>query len=1097
MNRYKILSMTLLLVVSMSTKAIAQDSLIQVKSLSSQDLQGKVIEQKIPLMDISGMVVDAAGKQPLSGIQIQTLNDMHYTAMTDEKGHFSIKVPVWASALFIHGPQYLNQQVAITKGIKNLKIRMISDHFKSMYDNTTRIAAERVSEMNSTTSQSIETDIGDMNGADVHTVSRSGGPGYGASMFIRGLNSLNANAQPLIIVDGIIQDMQSNRTALHDGDYNNMMLNINPEDIEKVSILKNGTAIYGSRGGNGVILISTKRGYSMATRIDANIGIGVVTMPKLPDMMNASQYRLYASEMLGTYPNISSLTGSTLKFLNDDTSKYYYNTYHNDTDWSKEVYQTAMAQNYNINVQGGDNVGMYNLSLGYTQKQSTAKDNDFNRLNVRFNTDINVVKKVTTKFDLAFSKIDRNVFDNGAPEDFTSGTVSSPTFLGLIKAPILNPYTYNSVTGKLSSTLSEADDFLTDLDDDLTLGNPVALLENGKGNNKNRVETTHFNTVIAPKYQISPDLALTEIFSYNLDRISQRYYRPVGGMPTFLIEGIGSVQSMAMSMFSKETSIESDTRLSFSKQFGAHFFDIYGGFRFTSFSFDDNEAEGQYSTAGNDKTPNISTSMDFQEALGADDVWKNAAWYGNLDYNYRNRYFTQLSFSLETSSRFGDNSEGLSLGGVKWGVFPSLQLGWLMSNESWFPKSGIVNYLLLRSGYDISGNDDISNYAARTSFSVMKYLYRSTAAQLDNIGNDKISYEKVKKFNLGFSAYLLHNRMGMDFDVYKNHTSNLLTLKKFDNPVAGINQYWSNGGALDNTGFELTFTGKPVITKNFNVELGLSIGHYENKIKSLPDNGTLTINGSEEVQGYTSSIYGTDNIATIVGHPVGVFYGYKTAGVFATDAEASAAGKNGYLYMVDETGAKEYFKAGDMHFVDLNGDGIINDADKTIIGNPNPDAYGNLFTNITWKDFTLAIRFNYSLGNDVYNYQRSILESESNFYNQTTAIAKRWRNEGDVTDIPRLYYDDPMGNARFSDRWIEDGSYLRLKTLNLTYKVPVNTSWLQGLSIWAEVNNLFTITKYLGSDPEFSAANGVLYQGIDTGNVPISRTFTFGLKINL
>ena len=186
-----------------------------------------------------------------------------------------------------------------------------------------------------------------------------------------------------------------------------------------------------------------------------------------------------------------------------------------------------------------------------------------------------------------------------------------------------------------------------------------------------------------------------------------------------------------------------------------------------------------------------------------------------------------------------------------------------------------------------------------------------------------------------------------------------------------------------------------------------------------------------------------------------------------------------------------------MHFVDINGDGVIDAADKTIIGNPNPLLYGNLFANVTWRNLTLSIGFNYVLGNDVYNYQRSILEGGNNFYNQTLAMTNRWRFEGQTTSIPRAVYGDPMGNSRFSDRWIEDGSYLRLKTLNLSYKVPLSLSWLQGLTIWTEANNLFTLSRYLGSDPEFSAANSVLYQGIDTGNVGIGRAFTFGMKINL
>ena len=1100
MKRYFILCFAILGSICAALPASAQDDDATDEETTTVRKKPVVKTPTYPTIEVKGCCVDAVTKQPLSGIMVQTLNDVNYTAMTDDKGEFVIKVPTFATALYVHSPQYLSQQVGLGAQGQTLHIEMLSDVFRPMYDNSTHIGAAATAQITNTTSQTIETDIEGLMGADVRSISRSGGPGYGSAMFVRGLNSLTANAQPLVVIDGVVLDMQQTRSSLHYGDYTNLMLNTNPEDIERVTVLKNATALYGAKGANGVILIETKRGHSMATRIDANIGVGVTLEPRLPDVMNADQYRLYASEMLGTHPDIAKYSDPiTFKFLIDDPSKYYYTKYHNNTDWKNEVYHTALNQNYNINVQGGDDVGMYNLSLGYTDGQSTARDNGFNRLNVRFNTDINIIDRLTTRFDMSYAKINRDVFDSGAPESLTSGTVSSPTFLALIKSPFLNPYTYNNVTGKLSSTLSEADDYLTVIDSDLTLGNPTALLANGNAINKNRVETTHFNTVIAPRFEFTKSLVLSETFSYTLDRISQRYYRPTGGMPTFLIEGIGVVQNKAMSMFSKETSVQSDTRLQFTKQLREHYLNVYGGLRYNSFAYDSNIPEGQYSSAGNDKTPNITTDMDFVDANGADDEWRSLTWYANVDYNYRNRYFAQVSLALESSSRFGKEADGLKLCGVVWGVFPSVQLGWALTNESWFPKNKGINYLLVKAGFDISGNDDISNYAARTSFDVTKYLYKTAAAQLNNIGNEKISWEQTSKLNFGFTSYLLNNRVGVDFDYYLNHTSNLLTLKSFQNPVAGINNYWSNGGSLDNTGFEVTVTGKPVVMRDFSVELGVSAGHYANKVKTLPNDSKIYVGGSKASQGFTSSIYGTDNIATIVGQPVGVFYGYKTEGVFATDQAAAAAGNGGYLYLVDETGARQYFRAGDVHFTDINGDGEIGEADKTIIGDPNPDIYGNLFANVGWKNLTLHIGFNYSLGNDVFNYQRSLLEGGFNFYNQTTAMTNRWHAEGQQTDIPRISYNDPMGNSRFSDRWIENGSYLRLKTVNLTYRVPVpgTWSWLQGLTVWAEANNLFTITRYLGNDPEFSASNAVLYQGIDTGNVALGRTFTLGMKINL
>ncbi len=1099
MNRHYILCLAILSAMGTATPVLAQDDDTAVgEEVRVAKKTNPAKTPAYPMMEVKGICIDAVTKAPLAGILVKTLGNANYTAMTEENGEFIIKVPTFSTALYVHAPQYLSQQVALGRPDQTVQVEMIPDKFRNMYNDGTIITAQATQKMENTTSKTIETDIEGTMGADVRAISRSGGPGYGAAMFIRGLNSLNANAQPLIVVDGVVQDMQQTRTALHYGDFNNLMLNINPEDIENVTVMKNATALYGAKGGNGVILIDTKRGHSMATRIDANIGVGFELKPRTPSIMDANQYRTYASEMLGSYPDIDKFTDpNTFKFLIDDPSKYYYATYHNETDWKKEVYRTALTQNYNINVQGGDNIGMYNLSLGYTDGKSTAKENGFNRLNVRFNTDINIAKRLTTRFDMSYTKINRDVFDNGAPQDFTQGVVSSPTFLALIKSPFLNPYTYNNVTRLLSSTLAEADDYLQMLDSDLSLGNPTALLENGKAINKNRVEMTHFNALIAPRIDLGRNFILTETFSYTLDRISQRYYRPLGGMPTFLIEGIGRVQNKAMSMFSKETIISSDTRLQWNKHIGAHYINAYGGLRFNSFSYDDNEPQGQYSSAGNDKTPNISTNMDFIEATGINDQWRSLTWYANADYSFRNRYFVQLTLAMEGNSRFGKEANGVKIAGVKWGLFPSVQLGWLLTNESWFPKLKGINYLQLHAGWDLSGNDDINNYAARTSFGVSKYLYKSTAAQLNNIGNEEITWEQTRKLNVGLKTYLLNNRLGIDFDYYMNHTTNLLTLKHFDNPIAGINNYWSNGGSLDNNGFEVTLTGKPVVSKNLNIEVGASMGHYQNKVKSLPNNSMIYIDGQLSAQGYTSSIYGDNNIATVVGQPLGMFYGYVTKGVLASDAEAKAAGKDGYLYIVDNTGAHQEFKAGDVYFEDLNGDGMISEADKTIIGNPNPDIYGNIFANVAWKNFTLFVGFNYSLGNDVFNYQRSILEGGNNFYNQSTAMTNRWRTEGQQTSVPRISYGDPMGNSRFSDRWIEDGSYLRLKTVRLSYKVPVNFDWLQGLSIWAEGNNLLTLTKYLGNDPEFSVNNNVLYQGIDAGNIAMGRAFTLGLKINL
>lgn len=1038
---------------------------------------------------LHGVVVDQVSKKPLAGIQLKVLGYDRYSAMTGADGKFTIKVPEFATTLFVHSPSFMSQQVAINAKDteKEIKVLMMQEKFRPMYSEGTTYTAHAGFDADAK-DVTIESDIENILGADVRTVTRSAAPGIGASMFVRGLSSINANAQPLIVVDGVEQDMQQNRLSLHSGQINNILANIAPEDIASVKVLKNATALYGARGGNGVILITTKRGKSMATRIDANISAGVSLVPQLPTMMNASQYRNYATEILGTVPeNINRDTPISFRFLNDDPNNYYYHTYHNDTDWTDYVYDTAMTQNYNINVQGGDDIGMYNLSVGYVKAESTAKNNDFDRMNVRFNTDINILYNLTTKFDISISRTNSKVFDDGAMEDLSAGAITSPTFLSLIKAPIVSPYQYNAIVGGFTSLLCDYDDIYSQLGSGYGLANPVAILNNANGDNKNKAENTYFNVRVEPTWTINNNLSLTSMFSYTLDRNSQRYHRPFVGVPSFEISNLGTVTSMAASLFSKEINVVSDTHIDWKHQYGKHNLAAFGGFKYTYFSFDDNNLKTEYNSTTNDKNPALSASSGYQHIKGNNDVWKNLQWYGNVDYNYMNRYFATVSLSAEANSRFGAKSGDLDLCGVAWALFPSVQLGWVMTNESWFPKNAGINYLRVNAGYDMSGNDDISNYAARTSLSAVRFNYNAIGLQLTNIGNDEIKWETNHKFNVGLQAYLLNNRLGVDFNYYVNKTKDLLTLQTFKNPIGGINNYWTNGGEIKNEGFELSVTAKPVVTRNWNVEVGASVGHYANKVTKLPDGD------------YTTSVYGDNNILTSVGNPVGLFYGYKTAGVFATDAEAKAAGKDGYLYMEDNAGLRNDFKAGDVHFIDQNNDGKISELDKVVIGDPNPDIYGNIFATINYKNLTLTMGWNYSLGNDVYNYQRSILNSGSTFYNQQVAEVAHWRYEGQQTDLPRLAYGDPMGNNRFSDRWIEDGSYLRLKTLNLSYKVPVPGSWtwLQGLTVWAQANNLLTFTKYLGSDPEFSIGNGVLYQGIDCGNIAQGRSFQCGVKINL
>ena len=1052
--------------------------------------QQKVSEE---LEEIVGTVIDAATKEVIPGVRVEALNNNRYTAMTKADGTFTIKIPAHVATLYVSTPGY---ESVIIKARQNgaITIALYDEKFSTYVENSFDITAKSEATVDMSKATTVETELQNKLGADVRTITRSGAMGIGSFMMMQGINTLNSSTQPLIVLNGVIHDLQDSYDAIHEGFFNNTLSALDVNDIEKITVLKNGTSIYGSKGANGVILIDTKRGHSMATRIDAQAYGSYSLTPRLPKMMNAEQYRIYANELMG------GITTNKTRFpFLWDHDNYYYNMYHNETNWSDYVYQNAWAQNYRVNVQGGDDAAMYNFSLGFADGANTIKSSDFNRLNIRFNTDINLSKILKTRFDISYSRIVRDLRDDGIQEDLESSPMVSPGFLSLIKSPFLSPYRYNN-NGELTGAYESADNFavLGSADSNTgnnSLANPLSIFEYGAGNNKNNQEYTVFDVTIAPEIALGKNVKASSLFNYTLHRTSEKYFRPMTGTPNFLIVGLGYTQNEVRSFFSKEEAIYNDTRITWEKKAGDHNLNAFGGFRFSNFGYD-SDFQSCHNT-GNDKLPDVKSEYDYATTDGEDNVWRNMSYYANVDYNFQNKYFLQGSLAAETSSRFGRETEGgIKVAGVCWGLFPSLQAGWLVSSEPFF-NTDVINVLKLRGGIDWSGNDNISNNAAFTYFSNVQYSDKLMGLKLANIENQSIQWETTRRINGGFDLQTWNNRLRVSADFFYNTTTNLLTLKQLGY-LTGLDYYWCNGGALSNTGATVNVNARAINTRNLKWEIGASAGHYKNQITQLPDGTTFNSVKDGALYGFTTDIY-DGTILTAEGHAAGVFFGYETDGVFASAADVPVNEKTGLPLSTQDvnTGVLTPFEAGDVKFVDQNNDGIINLQDRVIIGNPNPDLYGNISSNLMYKNFSLSATFNYSLGNDVYNYQRSLLESGSSFYNQTTAVTNRWQAEGDVADMPRAVYGDPKGNNRFSDRWIEDGSYLRLKDVTLAYNVPVTASWLQGLTVWASGTNLLTFSKYLGSDPEFSFSNNVLYQGIDNGLLGQSRSFQVGVKINL
>ena len=1045
------------------------------------------IKKNVKTRPVSGRVFAVTSGTPLGGALVSVSGYDGYSTLTEEDGTYKLDVPEYATALKITSPDYNTVRIGINQSGKLRDVTMYSTAMRSAYGADDNILNTVVADkFDYSPSLNVTSEIGDQLGANVRTISRGGTPGVGNFMMMNGINSLHSNGQPLVVIDGIIVDQQYDRMMIHEGFYNDILTSFNVNEIKSVKVMANGTSIYGAKGANGVILIETKRNTSLATKIDATVSAGITLLPKSLPVMNGSQFKTYASDLLKT-------TGTNLsefQFLTSDPNNYYYNKYNNNTDWNDIIYREAFSQNYGISVQGGDEVASYFLALGYNGAQSVLEDNDVNRLNIRFNTDINMFKHLFIRFDASYSNVTRNLKDQGAPEGYDEGTVTSVNYLGLVKSPMLSPYAYSN--GKISDVAfdNNDEDYLDQAlasigNVNYRLANPASINEYGTAQNKNYFENSYLNIAVTPKWQFNKHLSISSLFSYTLTNTNDKYYVPINGVPDYYVSSIGlTVENEIRSLYSSQNSITSDTKIEWGNQYGAHSIDLLGGFRYMNDRYKVDTQLG-YNT-GSDKTPFINDTQN-KVTTGSTNEWTSMSWYGQARYDYRKRYFVEGNLAIESSSRFGKEAkDGFKLAGVRWGVFPGIQAGWVLSNESWFDVPGI-DYAKFTMGYDVSGNDGIDFDATRTYFQSVLFQNLANGLVLGNLGNTEVQWETTRRYSFGTELNFLKNRLNLKVNVFKSWTDNLLTYHEL-NFITGLENNWVNGGSLENKGYNITVNGHIIATRNWNWELGASVGHYKNKLTALPD-------GQDYVE---TEVYGA-TIRSQIGQPVNLFYGYKTAPtasgthVYATSEDAKADG----LYILGQNGVdKTYFGAGDVKFAD-NGDKEINKADMQVIGDPNPDIYGNIFTSLSYKRIRLDVNFNYSLGNDAYNYLRTQLEGGNRFMNQSVAMANRWSYEGQVTDMPKVTWEDPMGNARFSDRWIEDASYLRLKAITLSYELPINNTFIHGLTFWGQANNVFTISKYLGADPDFSMSNSVLEQGIDRGLLANSRNFMLGIKINL
>lgn len=1012
---------------------------------------------------VKGRVTDAVTGKGFAGARITTPG-VNVSAMTEENGEFEIGLPDLGVPLVVEAPGYASQVVPVRGRTQvDVALRVPSGH--SYHDDAMNVTDGRaVADGFSAGTLSMTEDMNALLAGQMRTVARSGEPGASASYFVRGYNSLNLSAQPLFVVDGVAWQMQGEGVSVVDGYYNNPLTLLDPADIGKVTVLKNGSAIWGAKGANGVVLIETKRAGEMATKIEADISLGFQTPFESMPVMDAGAYRRYATDVMR---GMDRWETEDFQFTDDDPTRATYRASHNNTNWMDEINKTSLIQRYGISVSGGDDIALYRFSLGYAQNGGNIDGTDFNRLNVRFNSDIRLTDEFKIMFDIAYAQTGHKAAFDGMDH------MRSPYYLALTKSPLYAPWQFTA-SGATTGRLSDVDE--------LNNGNPLALIGDDR---LPELDKYRFTLNLRPSYQITDRLEAAVLLGFSYDKENENLFIPDAGVadePLYNEDGLQYATALneVRNLMARQTSLSADAYLKWdvlkgwkhnlSASLGYRFYNTY--YRYTY---------GRGNNTGSDyMTALANTNSDLRFLSGQEFMDRDMAWYLQADYGFLNKYFLNAGVSMETSSRFGHEAGGFRPGGVPWGVFPTVGASWLVSSEKFMRGADFIDQLKLRVAYTMSGNSNLPVFANRTYFTSVMAVNDATGLVLANIGNERLKWETTGRVNAGLDFSLWAGRLSMHADYFWSKTKDLVTLKPL-NEEAGLQYFYDNNGELTNQGFEISAKARVVDTRDFKLDLGATVGHYKNEVTSLP-NGEFTT----DVAGGT--------VLTAVGQPAGVFYGYRTAGVYSTAQEAADEG----LAILSASGQRIPFSAGDMRFVDVHEDGIIDEKDRVVIGDPTPDIYGNFDLNFRWKDLELGALFTYSLGGDVYNALRADLESGSSLSNQSVAMENRWMADGQQTDIPRATYGDPMGNARFSDRWIEDGSYLKFKRLTLAYHVPLRPmSFLQGISVWAAVNNVCTLTKYLGADPEFSYSQSVLYQGVDYGLTPQSRSFQFGVKLNL
>lgn len=1013
-------------------------------------------------LKISGTVVDAATGQPIEGASVGVKG--FSSALSGANGTFTVSIPNTKAILAIQAANYQYKELAV-KGRSVVDAKMWASAPSSTYLTGNMVLTDKTKTNATNASSIVMSDIA--NTAEsveqlvqgkvpgLKSVLYSGAPGIGGVMTIRGYNSIFANMQPLIVVDGIILE-RTNAQSLFLGNFINPLATIDVKDIERITVIKDAASVYGAQAANGVIMIETTRAKQIETQIDFYAHGSYNMEPKQIPVMDAYDYRGYALEQFSER-GYTSAKIAALPMMIDDPGYTYYNRFHNNTNWQDEVFRRSMNQNYYMKVSGGDPVARYSLSVGSSTNSGIIKNTQSASYFTQFNADVRTTQKLSVKTSFRFNYRNSDLYDDGNSRKY------SPIYAALIKSPLFAKNIIDA-DGGITPNLEPIDEF--------GFTNPGALVKFDPDNFKQYkfLGSATFEYRFSDRFKVSSQIGI------DFDKVRESIAIPGDYVENDTTrDGQNILYRPLRNGIDRLLSLFNDTRFSFNKVFNnTHAFNVDLGSRYKNSNY---ESDFGYAyNASNNQLINLQDgSKTFRQIGGSLGQWKSLAFYSSVDYKLWNKYMITLNGTLESSSRFGSEAKGVSLFSKKFGFFPSVSAAWLVSAEPFMAGVNAVELLKVRASYGLTGNSDIGNYNARAYYVPVSYM-DVMGMLLGSVPNTELQWETTAKANLGLDASLFNERLTFSLDLYKHVTKDML----FPYTEGFLSDaYLINSASLENKGIEVSLNGR-ILKGAFTWDAGVVFSKNKNEVTDLP--------GSTD---YISNLNGAQ-ILTRKGLPLGVFYGYKTKGVFESNAAAADANLSTLVNNIPVA-----FKGGDVIFEDVKNDLLIDENDRQIIGDPNPDFFGSLTNNFNYKRLSLNVFVTYSVGNDVFNYRRSELESMSGMENQSVAIVNRWRTDGQVTDMPRASYGDPMGNSRFSDRWIEDGSYVRIKTITLGYDLPLKNKFFRNATVYASVNNLVTFTKYLGYNPEFSSSSSAIGQGIDIGLVPQFRSFFLGVKVGL